>query len=82
LIITNNPVKIAEDYATLQHLAAGRVDLMMGRGNTGPVYQWFGQDIPTEIALATGLETFGKSFAVAEAGDNAAVPAAVLHPDH
>ncbi|MFJ5933532.1 LLM class flavin-dependent oxidoreductase [Streptomyces sp. NPDC093071] len=52
LITTNDPVKIAEDYATLQHLADGRVDLMMGRGNTGPVYPWFGQDIRQGIALA------------------------------
>ena len=36
LITTNDPVKIAEDYAMLQHLAGGRVDLMLGRGNTGP----------------------------------------------
>src|SRR5829696_9406408 len=28
LITTNDPVKIAEDYAMLQHLAGGRVDLM------------------------------------------------------
>jgi hypothetical protein len=27
---TNDPVKIAEDYAMLQHLAKGRVDLMLG----------------------------------------------------
>ena len=52
LITTNDPVKIAEDYATLQHLADGRVDLMMGRGNTGPVYPWFGKDIRNGIALA------------------------------
>ena len=52
LITTNDPVKIAEDYATLQHLALGRVDLMLGRGNTGPVYPWFGQDIRNGIALA------------------------------
>ena len=52
LITTNDPVKIAEDYATLQHLADGRVDLMMGRGNTGPVYPWFGMDIRDGIALA------------------------------
>ncbi len=52
LITTNDPVKIAEDYAMLQHLAGGRVDLMMGRGNTGPVYQWFGQDIRNGIPLA------------------------------
>ncbi len=52
LITTNDPVKIAEDYAMLQHLADGRVDLMMGRGNTGPVYPWFGYDIRDGIPLA------------------------------
>jgi putative FMN-dependent luciferase-like monooxygenase len=52
LITTNDPVKIAEDYAMLQHLSDGRVDLMMGRGNTGPVYPWFGQDIRQGIPLA------------------------------
>src|SRR5205809_322713 len=52
LITTNDPVKIAEDYAMLQHLAGGRVDLMLGRGNTGPGYPWFGQDIRNGIALA------------------------------
>jgi putative FMN-dependent luciferase-like monooxygenase len=52
LITTNDPVKIAEDYAMLQHLADGRVDLMMGRGNTGPVYPWFGRDIRDGISLA------------------------------
>jgi putative FMN-dependent luciferase-like monooxygenase len=52
LITTNDPVKIAEDYAMLQHLSDGRVDLMMGRGNTGPVYPWFGRDIRDGIDLA------------------------------
>ncbi|MEW2630361.1 LLM class flavin-dependent oxidoreductase [Streptomyces sp. NPDC048389] len=52
LITTNDPVKIAEDYAYLQHLADGRVDLMTGRGNTGPVYPWFGKDIREGMALA------------------------------
>ncbi|QMU77500.1 LLM class flavin-dependent oxidoreductase [Streptacidiphilus sp. PB12-B1b] len=52
LITTNDPVKIAEDYAMLQHLADGRVDLVMGRGNTGPVYPWFGKDIRQGIPLA------------------------------
>ena len=52
LITTNDPVKIAEDYSVLQHLAEGRVDLMMGRGNTGPVYPWFGKDIRDGISLA------------------------------
>ncbi|MGW4380988.1 LLM class flavin-dependent oxidoreductase [Kitasatospora sp. NPDC004531] len=52
LITTSDPVKIAEDYAMLQHVADGRVDVMMGRGNTGPVYPWFGKDIRQGIALA------------------------------
>ena len=52
LITTTDPVLIAEDYAKLQHLADGRVDLMMGRGNTGPVYPWFGKDIRDGIPLA------------------------------
>lgn len=52
LITTNDPVKIAEDFAMLQHVADGRVDLMMGRGNTGPVYPWFGKDIRAGIPLA------------------------------
>ncbi|MBQ0928177.1 LLM class flavin-dependent oxidoreductase [Saccharopolyspora endophytica] len=52
LITTNDPVKIAEDFAMLQHLAGGRMDVMMGRGNTGPVYPWFGQDIRQGIPLA------------------------------
>ncbi|MDP9806815.1 putative FMN-dependent luciferase-like monooxygenase [Trueperella bonasi] len=52
LITTNDPVKIAEDYAMLQHLTDGRMDIMLGRGNTGPVYPWFGQDIRQGIPLA------------------------------
>ncbi|RLV50573.1 LLM class flavin-dependent oxidoreductase [Nocardioides mangrovicus] len=52
LITTTDPVLIAEDYAKLQHLADGRVDLVMGRGNTGPVYPWFGKDIRQGLPLA------------------------------
>lgn len=54
LITANDPVKIAGDYATLQHLADGRVDLMLGRGNTAPVYPWFGKDTRDGIDLALG----------------------------
>ncbi|MBV9729710.1 MAG: LLM class flavin-dependent oxidoreductase [Pseudonocardiales bacterium] len=57
LITTNDPVKIAEDFSMLQHLAGGRVDLMLGRGNTGPVYPWFGQDIRDAIPLT--VEHYG-----------------------
>ncbi|MGP6176670.1 LLM class flavin-dependent oxidoreductase [Microbacterium sp. A196] len=52
LITTNDPVKIAEDFAMLQHIADGRTDLMLGRGNTGPVYPWFGKDIRQGLPLA------------------------------
>jgi putative FMN-dependent luciferase-like monooxygenase len=52
LITTNDPVKIAEDYAMLQHLSGGRMDLMLGRGNTVPVYPWFGKDIRKGLELA------------------------------
>ncbi|WP_435300051.1 LLM class flavin-dependent oxidoreductase [Timonella sp. A28] len=52
LITTNDPVRLAEDYAYVQHLANGRIDLMLGRGNTGPVYPWFGRDIRQGIELA------------------------------
>lgn len=52
LITTNDPVKIAEDFSVLQHLADGRVDLMLGRGNTAPVYPWFGEDINQAIPLS------------------------------
>ncbi len=57
LITTNDPVKIAEDFAMLQHVADGRVDLTLGRGNTGPVYPWFGKDIREGLALA--VENYG-----------------------
>ena len=53
LITTNDPVNIAEDFAMLQHIADGRIDWMLGRGNTGPVYPWFGQDIRNGIRMAT-----------------------------
>ncbi len=51
LITTNDPVRMAEEYAVLQHLSGGRMDLMLGRGNTGPVYPWFGRDVRDGIAL-------------------------------
>lgn len=52
LITTNDPVRIAEEYSMLQHLAKGRLDLTLGRGNTAQVYPWFGQDIRQGLPLA------------------------------
>jgi len=44
VITINDPVRIAEHYAMLQHICHGRNDLMLGRGNTGTVLPWFGRD--------------------------------------
>jgi putative FMN-dependent luciferase-like monooxygenase len=52
LITTNDPVRTAEEYALLQHLSSGRMDVMFGRGNTAPVYPWFGQNINAAVPLA------------------------------
>lgn len=52
LIATNDPVKTAEDYAFLQHVHKGCMDLMLGRGNTVPVYPWFDQNIRDGVPLA------------------------------
>ena len=52
LITTNDPVKIAEDFAVLQNLSDGRADVMLGRGNTGPVYPWFGKDVRQGLEIA------------------------------
>lgn len=52
LITTNDPVRIAEEYAMLQHVSGGRMDLMLGRGNTAPVYPWFGADIRKGLHMA------------------------------
>jgi alkanesulfonate monooxygenase SsuD/methylene tetrahydromethanopterin reductase-like flavin-dependent oxidoreductase (luciferase family) len=83
LITTNDPVKIAEDYAMLQHLSGGRMDLMMGRGNTGPVYPWFGKDIRQGLPLA--IENYAAAQAVARGrrrlGGQVPHAAAGLHRD-
>src|SRR5690625_2791240 len=57
LITTNDPVKIAEDFSVLQHVSGGRTDVMLGRGNMGPVYPWFGQDVRDAIPLT--VENYG-----------------------
>jgi putative FMN-dependent luciferase-like monooxygenase len=57
LITTDDPVKIAEDFSMLQHLSDGRTDVMLGRGNTGPVYPWFGKDIRAAVPLT--VENYG-----------------------
>jgi len=52
LITTNDPVRIAEEYALLQHLSDGRADLMLGKGNARRVFGWFGLDQDDGTAAA------------------------------
>ncbi|ANZ38894.1 5,10-methylene tetrahydromethanopterin reductase [Lentzea guizhouensis] len=52
LITTNDPVRVAEEFATLQHLSQDRVDLMLGRGVSAETYTAFGQRPEDGIALA------------------------------
>jgi alkanesulfonate monooxygenase SsuD/methylene tetrahydromethanopterin reductase-like flavin-dependent oxidoreductase (luciferase family) len=51
LITTNDPVRLAAEYATLALLAPGRTDLVLGRGNTARVFGWFGKEIEYGLPL-------------------------------
>ena len=58
LVTTNDPVKIAEDYAMLQHLSKGRMDLMLGRGNTSsPSSSTPASDIGSPTAPGRAIST-------------------------
>ncbi|NHV87666.1 LLM class flavin-dependent oxidoreductase, partial [Escherichia coli] len=37
-----DPVRVAEDYATLDHLSGGRLELIVGKGNDPRHYPLFG----------------------------------------
>ena len=51
LITTNDPARLAAEYATLDHLAPNRTDLVLGRGNTAKVFGWFGKEIEYGLPL-------------------------------
>jgi alkanesulfonate monooxygenase SsuD/methylene tetrahydromethanopterin reductase-like flavin-dependent oxidoreductase (luciferase family) len=52
LLANLDPLRVAEDYATLDALSGGRVDLVVGRGNFFiSTYTLFGQDIADSHAL-------------------------------
>ncbi|MEW9553356.1 LLM class flavin-dependent oxidoreductase [Nonomuraea sp. NPDC050783] len=38
----NDPVRVAEDYAMLDHLSGGRLELVIGKGNDAPSLELFG----------------------------------------
>ncbi|MCL1906441.1 MAG: LLM class flavin-dependent oxidoreductase [Propionibacteriaceae bacterium] len=52
LITNNDPVRMAEEYALLQHLTHGRLDLMVGCGSTALVYPWPTDDCAANFELA------------------------------
>jgi luciferase family oxidoreductase group 1 len=52
LLANLDPLRVAEDYATLDGLSGGRVDLVVGRGNFFvSTYVLFGQDVSDSHAL-------------------------------
>ncbi|RXZ78825.1 LLM class flavin-dependent oxidoreductase [Paenibacillaceae bacterium] len=40
-----DPVRVAEDYATLDHLSGGRLELIIGKGNDASHYPLFGVNV-------------------------------------
>ncbi|WP_394617848.1 LLM class flavin-dependent oxidoreductase [Lentzea sp. JNUCC 0626] len=58
LITTNDPARLAADYRTLDLLAPGRTDLVLGRGNTAKVFGWFGKEI--EYGLPLTFENYAQ----------------------
>jgi len=51
LLPHHDPVRIAEDYATVDQLSGGRVELLAGRGVFRDVYRQYGQDEAQSAAM-------------------------------
>lgn len=52
VITINDPVRMSEEYALLQHLCQGRLDVVVGRGDALPVCLGNGDDSPVGVDLA------------------------------
>jgi len=56
LLSVLDPVRVAEDYATLDHLSGGRIELVIGKGNGPEQTELFG--VPRE----QGWDTLGENY--------------------
>jgi alkanesulfonate monooxygenase SsuD/methylene tetrahydromethanopterin reductase-like flavin-dependent oxidoreductase (luciferase family) len=56
LLSALDPVRVAEDYATLDHLSGGRIELIIGKGNGPEQTELFG--VPREQAWITLEENY------------------------
>jgi len=56
LITINDPVRLAEEYATLQHLAQGRLDIMVGMRDTVTLPNWSAPE--TQVGVELALENY------------------------
>jgi len=56
LITINDPVRVAEEYATLQHLAHGRLDIMVGMRDTVSLPHWSAPE--TQMGVDLALENY------------------------
>src|SRR4051812_22833055 len=88
-----DPVRVAEDFATLDHLSGGRVDVVIGKGNDPVQNRLFGYDLADQWALnrekyellrrlwhEEEVTWTGPSRPAAGCGDHAAAPAAAADP--
>lgn len=57
LLTTNDPVRLAEEYATVQILSRGRLNLLLGRGNVASAYSQFGHNLRDSLDLS--FENYG-----------------------